>query len=317
MTFTPYSGNSAYCFSNSLRMCLQQAGMSNVPTVNLLECMTGMPFGAHFIKLEEPLFFPDTPGIDPEKMIDHALEIIGWTCTVSRFDDIGPARAAFLATIETGPVLLGPLDMGYLPYDPHHEHKHGSDHYIVALRMESETEDEMECDWVRVHDPQLHPFAVLPLADLMQAWDASTLSYATCKYAMRHGFHQHRLVSESDMLADTLTEVQRLVRALPAGPVVYGGAPAFRLAAQEMCTHPTEAFIGMLKYFVLPLGARRCSDGAVFLEQVGKTEAARLMVNKAELFGVAQYYAARNDWASVAARFEQLADVEAQMPGLL
>ena len=42
---TAYTGNGPYCYSNSLHMCLTQAGMPAVPPVSLLECMTGMPFG--------------------------------------------------------------------------------------------------------------------------------------------------------------------------------------------------------------------------------------------------------------------------------
>lgn len=53
--FTAYSGNSAYCYSNSLHMCLQHTGMPHLPQVSLVERMTGMPFGACFLLSQKDL----------------------------------------------------------------------------------------------------------------------------------------------------------------------------------------------------------------------------------------------------------------------
>lgn len=81
-----YTGSSAYCFSHSLHMCLTAAGMSNVPAVSLLECATGVPFGASFLMLEIPLFFPSPAGkASPEVGLARAIETIGWTCETLRF----------------------------------------------------------------------------------------------------------------------------------------------------------------------------------------------------------------------------------------
>jgi hypothetical protein len=51
----------------------------------------------------------------------------------------------------------------------------------------------------------------------------------------------------------------------------------------------------------LPLGARRCTDAARFLEEVGKDDAAKLFINKAEVFGQAQYYVVQRQWDRTAA----------------
>jgi hypothetical protein len=46
---------------------------------------------------------------------------------------------------------------------------------------------------------------------------------------------------------------------------------------------------------------------------VGKTTAARLMVDKAEAFGQAQYYAVQKDWQRTRELLEHLAKVEAKI----
>ena len=82
-----YSGNSAYCYSNCLHMCLAHTGMTPMPSVGLVECMTGMPFGACFLKEDPPLFFPSPACIDPDIGLSRAVETLGWTCTLWRGND--------------------------------------------------------------------------------------------------------------------------------------------------------------------------------------------------------------------------------------
>jgi hypothetical protein len=302
---TVYTGNGPYCYSNSLHMCLTQAGMAAVPPVSLLECMTGMPFGASFRALDPPLFFP-SPGArtDPDRGLTRALDTIGWECALRRFEDAGAAEADLRAALAEGPVLLGPLDMGGLLYDPLHAHKRGGDHFVVALGREG--------DRVRLHDPQLYPFAVLPLPDLMQCWNAKGIAYASAAYTLRGGFRARRPVSEAEMLARTLATAREMAAGVPAGPVAYGGAPAFERAAELLRAGPPEAFTGMLMYFGLPLGARRCGDAAGFFERIDRIEAARRMVEKGEAYGEAQYHAVRGDWARTAEVFDRLARIESQ-----
>ena len=307
---TAYTGNGPYCYSNSLHMCLTQAGMAAVPPVGLLECMTGMPFGASFLALDVPLFFPSPgAGTNPDRGLTRALDTIGWDCTLRRFEDPGAAEAGLREGLAAGPVLLGPLDMGGLSYDPLHEHKRGGDHFVVALAREG--------DRVRLHDPQAYPFAVLPLPDLMRAWSAKGIGYATAPYTLRCAFSARRSVSEPEMLACTLETAREMAAGVPAGPVAYGGALAFGRAAACLRDWPPESFTGMLVYFGLPLGARRCGDAASFLEGMGKREAARRMIEKGEAYGEAQYHAVHKDWTRTADVFDHLARIETDFAAAL
>ena len=300
--YTAYTGNSHYCYSNSLHMCLKQAGMANLPDVGLLECMTGMPFGALFLQFEAPLFFPSHADLNPHSGLSRALSILGWTCTLWEGDDAESALDALKENLKKGPVLLGPLDLGFLPYDPNHKFKRGGDHFIVILNLDG--------DRVQVHDPQFYPFAVLPVDDLMRAWDATGLGYATNAYTLRGDFQEERQVTTDEMLEDTLRNARELIHAAPSGPVFFGGSKAFRLAAGVIRNRPPQAFAGMLVHFVLPIGARRCLDAADFMKSTGQTEAAEWMVEKAESYGLAQYYATQEDWKGTEGLFERLAEIE-------
>ena len=303
--FTTSSGNSAYCFSNSLHMCLGHAGMAGRPSVSTVECMTGMPFSAAFFQVDPPLFFPSPATTDPDSGLTRALQTMGWGCELWQSDDESEAQYVLEEAIEEGPVLLGPLDLGYLPFDPNHARKRGSDHYVVALKRAGEL--------VQVHDPQLYPFAVLPMADLMRAWNAKELGYGSSEYTLRRDFRVERGVSREQMLLDTLKAARALSQDTPAGPIAYGGAAAFTMAAETLAAGPPDALAGHLIYFALPLGARRCLDAAGFLAESGRTEAARLTAQKAEVYGRAQYHAVQGDWRQTAVLFEHLAPLESEI----
>jgi hypothetical protein len=230
---------------------------------------------------------------------------LGWTAELWQGDDSEAALNALKEALKTGPVLIGPLDMGFLPYDPNHRSKRGGDHFIVALKMAG--------DFVQVHDPQLYPFVKLPVSDLLRAWYAKDLGYPTHAYTLRYEFREQHSLSHDEMLWATLHSAQELIHATSTIPVMYGGAVAFKMAADVLQTHPSAAFTGLLTHFALPLGARRCLDAANFFRQVDKTEMARLMVEKAEAFGQAQYEASQGNWEATANLFNYLAEVETRI----
>jgi hypothetical protein len=300
-----YSGNSSYCYSNSLRMCFEHAGLKDLPSVSFIECLTGMPFGATFLKLDTPLFFPSPAATDPNTALNRALETMGWTCELWQGDGADEAEAALRHALRYGPVLLGPLDMGFLSYDPRHRHKRGGDHFVVVLSVEG--------DMVELHDPQLYPYAVLTMPELMEAWHARHLGYVKSSYTLRYGFHQQAEVSRQRLLERTLEVARDLQTKHPEGPVAYGGKQAFALAAEELRQAPEAEFTELLVNFTLPLGARRCLDGAAFLVEAGDSTAAGHLAEKAKHFGRAQYYAATQGWGEAADLLDELGEIEDQL----
>lgn len=304
-TLIAYTGNSPYCYSNSLHICLNEAGMANLPAPGFIECLTGMPFGATFLQLKAPLFFPHPTPIDPDTGVTRALEVLGWECELWCSEEADAASDKLGEALKRGPVLLGPLDMGFLSYDPNHQSKRGGDHYLVALKLQGEM--------VQMHDPQLFPFAVLPLGDVLRALYANDLGYAKHAYTLRFNFRAKQSNARSAMLEAALHHAQELIRAHPTGPVAYGGPRAFTMVADVLRHNPMNDFTDLLVQFSLPVGARRCIDAAGFLNEAGRVDAANLFVAKAEAFGKAQYYGVQQKWDQFAVLFDHLAQLEADL----
>ena len=76
---TAYTGNGPYCYSNSLHMCLTQAGMAAVPPMGLLECMTGTQSSASFLALDDAAVLSEPRRHNQSRSQPHAgAETIGW-----------------------------------------------------------------------------------------------------------------------------------------------------------------------------------------------------------------------------------------------
>src|SRR5262249_19039745 len=143
-----YTGNGTYCYANSLHMSLLGAGANpqELASPGFLECLTGGPFGKLYLRLEDcPVVFFSPPISDPDLGLTHAIDLLGWQCEEWYGDDGQEALARLREAVQTAPVLLGPLDMGYLSYHPNAEVLKGADHFVVALAIEG--------DQVLMHDP--------------------------------------------------------------------------------------------------------------------------------------------------------------------
>jgi hypothetical protein len=308
---TPYTGTSAYCFTNSLHMSLKAAGWKDTPEVGFLECLTTMLFGKFYLRPDgaTPLLFPSGPNIDPDSGLTSALGTLGWTCDDYHGGEAEAARACLSEALKSSPVLAGPVDMGSLTHMPGHEHMAGSDHFVLVLAIDGDT--------VRVHDPAGYPYARLPLDDFMRAWRADQVTYGQRPYHMRWNFRQVETVSRAEMMERTLPVIRDHLRAKSIPPTIYYNGEALRRAAEDVRTAITPDMGGFLLHFALPLGARRMNDAADFLHEAGCTDAARTIAAEAACFGESVYPALHGNWEQVAARLDEAADWEDRLAGFI
>ncbi len=315
-----YTGNGAYCFTNSLHMSLLAAGADRqmLPGPGILECLTTMPFGKMFFQGEQGMgFFPSGPDVHPDLGLDRALDCLGWTCDSWYGGDEAEAVACLRDAVVGGTVLIGPVDMGYLAYNPAAPQAQGSDHYVVALAFDGES--------VTLHDPAGWPYTHLPLSDFLAAWRADRVGYGDRPYHMRWAFRQAEPRPRGEAVARALPAIRETVVADPGGapiwgsggPSVYGGERALRELASALQGGEEARLAGSLVWFALPLAARRLNDAAQFLVEADLAQAGRCADDLARLFGAAQLPAVRQDWPAVARLMDQAADGHAALAASL
>ena len=303
----PYVGSGEYCYANSLHMSLLGSGANpdTLPAPGFLECLTTMPFGNTYLTGPQLFFFD---GLDPHQGLTRAIATLGWTCRLEQRGDEQTSLERLRAAVQHGPVLIGPLDMGYLTYNPNHSLLGGADHFLVVLAMEPE--------YALVHDPKGFPYATLPLENLLNAWRAERIPYIDEPYTLRADFRRVETVSRQEMIVRTLPFIRENVQRDAGGPACYGSARALRVLAEVLRADVPKHLAAHLLYFALPLAVRRKLDAQAFLREGNRPEAAGLLEQQARLLGQAQYPGVQHQWSSVATLIEQVAVLEERLKAL-
>ncbi len=290
-----YVGSGPYCYANSLAIVF---GDGIDP--GLVQVLTGSPFGLELIAGEVLLF--DPLGWDPGIGIEAALGLLGWTCDASDADDAATALDQMRSALESGPVLVGPLEIGLLLHHPEPRGAIGSDHYVIVIGIEE--------DLIRFHDPHGYPYATMPVQAFTLAWRADSIPYAQVRYRMWSGFQRLRDVAPADALDASLPaavawlEDDRPDR-VPPGSV--GGADAAIAFADRVKAGLAPAQREGLIWFAVRVGARRLADAEHWLAEIGLSNAGAIAGAQSRLIGSLQYPLVTGDDATVVALLQELA----------
>ncbi|MFC5661856.1 hypothetical protein ACFP3U_02535 [Kitasatospora misakiensis] len=297
-----YVGSGPYCYTNSLAMMLGAESPSTV----VVETLTGSPFGAQLLAGSLPLFNPY--GWHPEIGLDSAIAHLGWSC--ERSDGGTPAEALdrLLSACARGPVLVGPVDMGLLLYQPGTPNADGGDHYVVVLAADR--------DSVELHDPHGHPYATLPTQAFLAAWEAKAIGYTDAPFVLRTGFVREHRITPADALRQSLPDAERWLAGradLPVPPGTLGGATAVERLADLVDEGLPAGTRALLTAFCVRVGARRANDAATCLEELGLSHAASVAQRQARILGSLQYPLLHGDDLSAASRLRSLAPTYAEL----
>ncbi|GAA2352682.1 hypothetical protein [Nonomuraea africana] len=294
MIHIPYLGSGPYCYSSSLAMMMG----ADAPEPAVIETVTGSPFGMQLVGGTLPFF--DPYGWTPETGVEDALTALGWTARTLSGGDADSALDRLASLLEGGPVMVGPVEMGHLRYQPGKTGPIGADHYLIALDVEG--------DHITLHDPQGYPYAQLPLTDFMDAWRADTVEYGR-PYTMRTGFTRVTDISATTAVTATLPRAITWLTAdpeLPAPPGSLANGQA-ALALADRLDARDEELREHLIHFAVRVGARRLADAATCLRRVGCTAAAATLARQARLVGALQHPLATGDTRTAAQTLRALA----------
>lgn len=299
----PYVGNGAYCYANSTSMLLGHIG-ENVPP-SKIEVLTGVGLSASLKKKGGFLYF-NNQTLLPDLGISRVLEILGFDCQnkVSKTEENFPIDE-LKKDLTKMPAILGPVDMGYLSYNPRHKYLKGTDHYVFAYEIKGEE--------VFLHDPAGFPFVSLSFEDLREAWKANGISYKRGYYRYITDVKRVSSPTEKDMYNTALDYFRSLYsegKEKTSKAVWLVGKDAIFYVAEKVKRNGlTEDEAGHFAHFALPLGAKRALDFASFFDYQDKNLAS-LKRKQAQLFGEAHTRAVEKNWGLLAKALGQLADIE-------
>src|SRR5688500_12440830 len=118
-----YVGNGAYCYANTTSMLLASVGETVSP--GLIEVLSGVGWGALWIPEQRAILFGQ---VAPDTGLSKALDLLGFSYEERSSPSDAPLPVEQLRTaLQTGPVAIGPVDIGCLSYMPRSRGPNGSD----------------------------------------------------------------------------------------------------------------------------------------------------------------------------------------------
>ena len=297
-----YVGNGPYCYANSAAMLLESAGES-VET-RLIEVLSGVGLGAFWVPDSQALFLSGLASA-PDVGLSRSFGLLGFAVVeeAESDGDTIPIDALKLQ-LGNGPVLLGPLDMGELPYRPNASGANGADHFVLALQVEDGA--------VVVHDPAGYPAMPLGVEALDRAWRADLIAYRRGTYRRWHSpIRVERLGPKqiAEAAIESFSRAYRESRAMCEPGTVVGPEAIETLVAAIKSRQLRDPGLEHLRRFALPLGVRRALDYSWYLGDINP----RLVALKSrQAWHLARAHAAacQSSWEPLAEHLMHLADLE-------
>jgi hypothetical protein len=297
-----YIGNGAYCYANSTAMLLAANG-ENIPP-SLIEVLSGVGLGA-FISEEGLPFFSGLTA-EPDAGITRALNILGYDFKEEfSASPNNPPFKKLKQTLKKSPALLGPLDMGFLTYNPEHKHLLGVDHYILTYGVDDK--------FAYLHDPAEFPHIRMPLKDLTKAWRADNIGYKRGHYRWWTNPIRKKKPTKKQIYQNAIVSFRSLYLAAEkdgklAKVPIDDEAIKF-LAGQATLKKLSSDIVGFMASFSFPLGAKRANDFTLFFEP-HNTKLSELKYQQSRLFGLCHSLLMVNDLTGLGKELNNLAKTE-------
>ena len=298
-----YFGDVSLCYSYSLTMALDGYGYDF--KADFLEAIMVMGNGASIVKEDDqhPLVFFDN-GM-PDLSISHSLKILGFDYEDFYLKDgsevdLEEVKGKLETFLSNGPVVLGPLDMGHLTYNPNHTNLYGVDHFVTVYGIDDQ--------YLYLHDPAGFACMKVTFNDIIEAWKAEAIDYKRGAYSMWGNFKKVKSPSQTEIYQETARIMRNRYLNGQSGVLKYY---AKAVAENGLNTEQKQ----LHQYFSFKLAAVRNLYLSEFLKD-HDPEGARFKEELATLFGQAHLSCLKEDYQELAHLLYQIAEVDGRFRDL-
>ena len=308
MKVNTYIGNGAYCYANSASMLLDSINEKASPSI--IEVLCGIGLSAFWMEKTNLLFFNFAL---PDEELTRVFNMLGFDCQERIISKKQPTPIDQLKKdLRSSPVLLGPIDMGYLDYNPNHDFLYGVDHYIFIYGFEDNN--------FYLHDPEKFPCVFLSRAQLKKSWESDKIFYGLENY--RYWTLPKRIKSptEEEIYNSAIKGFKSIYRNCDKKSAknnwTTGKEAVLKAAERFENKNFTQEEIDHFRYFALPVGAKRALDFATFFSKKNP-KLAELKSEQARLFGKSQSLVSAKDWKEFSETLKEFADNEDKFKAFL
>ena len=292
-----YFGDVSLCYSYSLIMALDGYGYDF--KADFLEAIMVMGNGASIVKEDEqhPLVFFDN-GM-PDLSISHSLKILEFDFEEFYLKDgvevdLEEIKRKLETFLSNGPVVLGPLDMGHLTYNPNHTILSGVDHFVTVYGIDDQ--------YLYLHDPAGFACMKVTFKDILEAWKAEAIDYKRGAYSMWGNFKKVKSPSQTEIYQETAKIIKTRYLNGQSGVLEFY---AKAVAENGLNTEQKQ----LHQYFSFKLAAVRNLYLSKFLKD-HDPKGARFKEELATLFGQAHLSCLKEDYQELSNLLYQIAEVD-------
>eukprot|EP01132_Coremiostelium_polycephalum_P006145 gene6145-7655_t len=284
-----YYGSTPYCYANSTSMWIEAVTGQQV-SPSIIEVLSGVSMGAVFYEKCNTFYFSQ---ILPDYGLGKALKLLGFEFEEHLWDEkfensripLDKLRE-ILKKPEGNPVVVGPLDMGHLIYNPEYMYLSGADHYVLAYDIDDEN--------IYVHDPAGFPFASLPINNFLLAWKAEKIHDKLGAFRfwsdLKFPAGRDKVIPACDTYEKSIKYFKEGIMEEKQSNADFFGKEAILKLAQRLEEGRSEKItkleLDILKNFSFQLGARRALDYAIYFKQRPELQdLAEIKLRQAKLFG--------------------------------
>lgn len=214
--------------------------------------------------------------------------------------DLEEVKGKLETFLSNGPVVLGPLDMGHLIYNPNHTILYGVDHFVTVYALDSQ--------YLYLHDPAGFSCIKVAFNDILEAWKAEAIDYKRGAYSMWGNFKKVKSPSQSEIYQETA----RIMK----NRYLNGQNGVLECYAKSVAENGLNTEQKQLhQYFSFKLAAVRNLYLSKFLKD-HDPEGARLKEELATLFGQAHLSCLKEDYQELSRLLCQIAEVDGRFRDL-
>lgn len=306
----PYDGKLTVCYAASLSMLLNM--QNNSLPLWKLEVLTTQPFGFFYLKSNEHPFAGNGMASTPSNGILKAAKALGLKLKKHNFESFNEAHTSLRKELDHHPVILGPLDMGFLPqYGNGYE---SADHYVVGIRVEQK-------GGVTIHDPEGYMFLEINQKPFSKAWEASRIAYESNKfnYYVLHP-NDYSPLSEKEQLVYTLQGAIENTAQHQIGEHLFFGPRAIKELIDDV--NDGLSISSVLPSFSLEMANQRCWISAWYMKSMSKysqslIEASNIRFKQSHNYGKARLSRKKGDDSGVIDVIQQDLELETNFENLL
>ena len=298
-----YFGDVSLCYSYSLAMALDAYGYD--VKADFLEAIMVMGNGASIVREDDqhPLVFFDN-GM-PDLSISHSLKILGFDYEDFYLKDgaevdLEEIKRKLETFLSNGLVVLGPLDMGHLTYNPNHTILYGVDHFVTVYSIDDQ--------YLYLHDPAGFACMKVAFKDILEAWKAEAIDYKRGAYSMWGNFKKVKSPSQTEIYQETAKIIKtRYLNGQNGVLECYAKAVAENgLNTEQKQLH---------QYFSFKLAVVRNLYLSKFLKD-HDPKGARFKEELATLFGQSHLSCLKEDYQELSRLLYQIAEVDGRFRDL-